>query len=74
MNHEQNPTPQSLPMRPAQHQMACRELSFKPDLFMARRKLKRFRTKRQLQTQMEPPNAAVSANCTISHALPSLRT
>jgi len=74
LDQEMNHTPPSLPSRPALHQLACRELSFKPDLFMARRKLKRFRDKRQLQAQIETPTAAVPAPCPVSNALPPLRT
>lgn len=72
LDQEQNPTPQTLPSRPALHQMACRELSFKPDLFLARRKLKRFRAKRQLQAQMEALESAATGPS--GHALPPLRT
>ncbi|EDW26056.1 GL27113, partial [Drosophila persimilis] len=67
------------------HHMACRELSFKPGpLFMARRKLKRYRAKRPLQLQMQMqgphphphphPPPPPPATCPAAHALPPLRT
>ncbi|BFG06604.1 protein jim lovell [Drosophila madeirensis] len=59
--------------------MGCRDLSFKPGhLFMARRKMKRYRAKRQLQlqTQMQVsnPHPPTTATCPAAHPLPPLRT
>lgn len=57
-SHSHSSPPPPPPPPPPHH--GCRDFNFNPSLFMARRKLKRYRAKR-VHMQLHPPGATTAA-------------